>query len=160
MNDWSNFFIAIAGAAAALTGLIFVGVSISLTRILSIPKMPQRAAQSLILLFNALIVSLLCLVPAQSIKIIGSELLTIGLITWFVTFGPSLSMLKAAEVSIKKHYRQNIIFVQLAVLPFIASGVLTLLCGINGIYWLIPGMVFSFVKAVVDAWVLLVEINR
>jgi hypothetical protein len=160
MNDWSNFFVAIAGAAAALTGLIFVGVSISLTRILSIPKMPQRAAQSLILLFNALIVALLCLVPGQSVLLIGIELLVIGTATWIVTFKPGIAMLQAAERQYKRHYRQNILFTQLAVLPFVAAGTVCLIFGIKGIYILIPGMVFSFIKAVVDAWVLLVEINR
>jgi hypothetical protein len=34
MTGWENFFIAEMGASAALVGLIFVGVSINLTRIL------------------------------------------------------------------------------------------------------------------------------
>jgi modulator of FtsH protease len=29
-----------------------------------------------------------------------------------------------------------------------------------GIFWIVPAIVFSFIKAVLDAWVLLVEINR
>ena len=52
MSEWSNFFMAILGAAAALTGLIFVGVSISLTKILSIPTLPGRALISLTLLLT------------------------------------------------------------------------------------------------------------
>ena len=32
--------------------------------------------------------------------------------------------------------------------------------GFVGLYWLIPGILFSFIKALVDAWVLLVEIHR
>jgi hypothetical protein len=32
-EGWANFFIAQVGAAAALTGLIFVGVSINLNKI-------------------------------------------------------------------------------------------------------------------------------
>jgi hypothetical protein len=31
---------------------------------------------------------------------------------------------------------------------------------VEGLYWLVGGVVLSFVVAVVDAWVLLVEIQR
>jgi hypothetical protein len=48
MSGWENFFIAEVGASAALTGLIFVGVSINLARILSFPKLPNRALQPLL----------------------------------------------------------------------------------------------------------------
>jgi hypothetical protein len=47
MNEWHDFFIACAGASAALMGLIFVGVSINLTRILSFPTLPGRALISM-----------------------------------------------------------------------------------------------------------------
>jgi hypothetical protein len=32
--------------------------------------------------------------------------------------------------------------------------------GSEGLYWLVAGVVLSFVVAVIDAWVLLVEIHR
>ena len=40
----------------ALTGLIFVGVSINITKVLSFPKLPDRALLSLVLLLNILVV--------------------------------------------------------------------------------------------------------
>ena len=54
MADWNDFYIAVASASAALTGLIFVGISISLTKILTIPGLADRALLSLILLVNVL----------------------------------------------------------------------------------------------------------
>jgi modulator of FtsH protease len=42
MSGWDNFFLAEAGASAALTGLIFVGVSINLTK--SSPALGCQAA--------------------------------------------------------------------------------------------------------------------
>ncbi len=46
MNEWHDIFIATAGASAALTGLIFVEVSINLSRILAIPTLPGRAVKT------------------------------------------------------------------------------------------------------------------
>ncbi|HYB02575.1 MAG TPA: hypothetical protein VED37_20280 [Ktedonobacteraceae bacterium] len=65
MNGWENFFIAEVGASAALLGLIFVGVSINLTRILSISGLPNRALLALIILLTILVISSLLLVPEQ-----------------------------------------------------------------------------------------------
>jgi hypothetical protein len=38
MNEWHDFFLAQAGAAGVLTGLVFVGVSINLQMIVSDPS--------------------------------------------------------------------------------------------------------------------------
>jgi hypothetical protein len=159
-TSWNDFFVAILGAAAALTGLIFVGVSISLSRILSIPKLSSRAAESIILLVNVVVISALCLVPEQPLFYLAIEFLGIGTVIWIITFTLDLKMLLNADKAFKKHYRQNMLFTQLAILPYIVSGIVTLVQGSNGIYWLIPGIIFSFIKSVIDAWVLLVEINR
>jgi len=38
--------------------------------------------------------------------------------------------------------------------------VVVLTVGDVGLYWIVPAVIFSFLKAIIDAWVLLVEINR
>jgi hypothetical protein len=45
-------------------------------------------------------------------------------------------------------------------LPYLLAGVMILTSGQTGIYFLIPGIFISLVKALTDAWVLLVEIHR
>jgi hypothetical protein len=160
MTTWYYFFSAIAGAAAALTGLIFVAVSISLARILSVPPLTGRAFESLTLLFTVLTIAVLCLVPAQSSCVLGTEILVIGLSVWFITLRLDLKMANKSDHEFKKHYRLNILYTQVSVLPYIVAGIITVLQGFTGIYWLIPGIILSLTKALIDAWVLLIEIHR
>ena len=49
MGSWADFFSAELGAAAALTGLVIVGISINIARILAEPGLPGRAAETLVL---------------------------------------------------------------------------------------------------------------
>jgi hypothetical protein len=160
MNAWANFFVALAGAAAALTGLIFVGVSISLKSILATAHLSGRAVESIFLLMTILIIALLCLVPGQSPLSLGIEIGIIGVVGWVIMVKTDLRMLKTAEADHKRHYRRNLLFSQLAVVPYLLAAVVLVAVGPVGFYWLIPGIIFSFLKALVDSWVLLVEIHR
>jgi hypothetical protein len=55
MTGWDNFFLRSLGASAALTGLIFVGVSINHTRIMASPYLPNRALEALLALVSVLV---------------------------------------------------------------------------------------------------------
>jgi len=52
--DWEGLFLAGAGASAALAGLLFVAVSINLTRILEVSGRPGRAGEAIVLLVAVL----------------------------------------------------------------------------------------------------------
>ncbi len=77
MSEWTNFNLAVASASAALTGLIFVGISVNLTKILSIHGLPDRALLALLLLVNVLVVSILFLVLGLTTKTVGTVILAI-----------------------------------------------------------------------------------
>jgi hypothetical protein len=139
---------------------IFVAVSISLAKILSFEHLTGRPLGSLILLVAILITASLCLVPGQGAGVTGIEIIVIGLVVWGWVFKTDTRMLKTALPEHKKYYRQNLFFSQLAILPYILSGIVLITHGFVGLYCLIPGILFSFIKALVDAWVLLVEIHR
>jgi len=42
----------------------------------------------------------------------------------------------------------------------VIAGIILLLHGLEGLYLTVPAVLFSFVLALSEAWVLLVEINR
>jgi len=159
-SGWENFLLAEVGASAALTGLIFVGVSINLKRILGLPRLPSRALEALLLLLTVLVVSSLMLIPGQALRIMGFELLGVGLAVWVTMLFIDINMLRVTKRKYRAHNWLLIAMNQLSLLPYIIAGVLVLLQGANGLYWLPAAVLFSFVKAVVEAWVLLVEINR
>ena len=160
MKEWNDFYMAIAGASATLTGLIFVGVSISLTKILAIRGLPDRALLSLVLLLNTLVLSFLFLVPGLSIKTLAIWSLIISMFTWIVVFRCDLHIFINKERQYKRQYLFNILIDQVATILFIVAGTAMMANWADHEYWFVPAMLVSIVKAVVDGWVLLVEINR
>jgi hypothetical protein len=69
---WKDFLVAAAGAAGALGVLVFVALSINLKEILSMPSVPGRAGETVILLAAALIAALVALIPGLAAFVILS----------------------------------------------------------------------------------------
>ena len=69
--QWHDLFVAIAGAAAALTGLLFVAVSINLRQVLDYPSLPTRAVETLSLIGALLLPSVFMLTPASRSRCSG-----------------------------------------------------------------------------------------
>lgn len=160
LQNWSNFFVTTAEVAAALTGLIFVGVSISLARILEIPTLPGRALDALVTLLAIVVISLLTLVPGQSLTVLGVEWLIIGIAVWAIVLYSDTTMFKRTDQQYKKHYRANIFMGQIVTVPYLIAGIMLITGNSAGVYWIVPGFIFSLIKSLLDAWVLVIEINR
>jgi hypothetical protein len=157
-REWSDLFVASAGASAALTGLVFVAVSINVERILSFEGLPERALETVLILLGAVVVSILVLIPHQSQTALGTELLVQGLF-----FSGAVTVLVARGFSATKvHTRAatRLVSVAVATLPFAIGGISVLAGAGGGLYWTVTGLIAALVIGVVNAWVLLVEILR
>ncbi len=165
MSDWHDFFLATAGAAAVLAGLVFVGVSINLEMIVANPiyGLTGRALEALVLLMAVLFVSTLLLVPGQGMVLAGVEVLAVGIAEWAAIVAIQLLQLRnlrSLEPTLRRHFKARVVLDQVATLPMVAAGVAIMSWGVGGLYLLVAGVMLSFLVAVEQAWVLLVEIHR
>jgi hypothetical protein len=166
MDSWHDF-LAQAGAAGMLTGLVFVAVSINLQEIGSDESgsgLPGRAAEALILLVGVLTASVLLLMPGQGPAMVGAEVLAVGLATWGWVLAIQLLRLRSWGTMRPDLCRVFLLRMalgqQIATLQLVVAGIAVLVGGFGGFYWLVAGMVFSILVALFGAWVLLIEIHR
>jgi hypothetical protein len=157
---WANFFAAELAATASLTGLIIVAVSINLQHILAFPQLPGRAAEMLIMLVGALLACSFGLLPGQSPRLFGVEILGTGLL-----MSVSPIVIQARTVSIIK--TQPLAWWLWRHLIDLCSGVPVLVGGCylvagasGGLYWIAAGVLATLAATVWNAWVLLIEILR
>lgn len=156
---WQNFLIAEVGAAAALTGLLFVAVSINLDRILSFPKLPARAAETLSLLLLVVVITSLGLAPQPSSALAAEIIACAGLmsaVTAIVQWhhGPD------SPTDPAWWFLSRIATAQVPMLLFLTGGITLAARHGGGLYWVLPATLAAFLGAVYNAWVLLVEIIR
>ena len=157
-DSWHDLFVGVSGAAAVLTGLLFVSLSINLRQILGQAWLPRRAALTLVLLFEALVIAILGLVPGQSSTALAVELLVVGVATWL--FAIAVFTVRRPAIDYRQAIVANAVTAQLATLPVIAAGASLLARRGGGLYWLVPAMILLLSVGVIYAWVLLIEILR
>jgi hypothetical protein len=161
MNAWTNFFLTAAGASAALAGLVIVAVSVNISRILSFPPLPARAAAAIATLVLILVTSMAGLIP-QSMESFGMEVLLFGVSCWLLQVWDGRHMLRAHKEWKRPWYEAlvGLTMGQVQTLPFLIAGVLLAASDAVGLYWMAGGVIAIFVFSMVNAWVLLVEILR
>lgn len=159
-DSWTAPFTAVAGSSAALTGLLFVALSINLDRVIKGPGLVARAVEVLLLLVAVLVIATLLLMPGQgvqgaSIEILAVAIATSGLLGYIHVHAPR----RALGVT-RANFVMRVIGDHLGPL-FLIVGAVTLLLGSGGgLYWVVPALIATMVAAIIGAWVMLVEIVR
>jgi hypothetical protein len=158
VDAWANFGVAVTGASAALTGLLFVALSINLRQILRNATLSSRALLALLAVVP-LFSTMLLLVP-QPPRAYGIELLVLGAL-----FGAWLGYLcrpsaRPAEQPLAARVAGMVAPVAVVVAGTLAAGALLTAGQPAGIYALAVAVLAAFAGALTSTWVLVVEILR
>ena len=159
-DSWEPFFAAVVAASAALAGLVFVALSINLSRIIEHSSLVDRAGEAVVLLVSPVITGLAVLAPYRSVRTTGWLVLPAALGCWlFVTRlvlrgrarGPGQPRWQPAA-------RTGL--AEVALLPAVIGALLLLAGSTSGYGAVALGAVLCIGVGIIDAWVLLVEILR
>jgi hypothetical protein len=159
-DAWVGFGTAVATAAAALAGLLFIAVSINIKQILEIKSLPSRAAQTLILVATPLISALLVVVPGQARVALGVELLATGLVIGGAQVWLDLHAVRGPEDTVWRRIIGRILPAVLTCACLALAGVTLIAAAGGGLYWLVPSVLAALIFGLINVWVLLVEILR
>jgi modulator of FtsH protease len=160
LTDWQTLFAVQAGAAATLTGLVFVAASINLPQILKTPGLPGRAAESMLQFLQVFFVSSAILIPRQSLLAAGCEIFFVTALAWL---GQLVSLMRYARMRSghpAKWLAQRVVTAHIASIPLFTASVMLMLGNSVGLFVVMGGFFFSFVAGIIGAWVLLIEILR
>jgi hypothetical protein len=157
---WGDFLVAAAGAASALAGLVFVALSINLTRILELPGVSGRAGETILLLATALVSALLALIPGQSPSRLGTMLLVVWLVTWGLPTIVQVRIVSRRDYQRFRYWLMRFTLHQGATMPLLLAGLSLRGYVAGGLRWLAAALILSLIVALINAWVLLVEIVR
>jgi hypothetical protein len=81
VEKWGTFATVAGGAAAGLTGLLFVAVSIRIEAISKSEELRNRAGETLALFVTVLFTTILISIPDQSYRLLGFELIALAVFT-------------------------------------------------------------------------------
>ena len=160
LADWGGFFAASAGAAAGLTGLIIVAMSVNIGTIIGIPGMTSRAGATIATLVLAVVASIAALVPGQPLWLYGVEVLVFGAVAAVFAGDSAVRVVAAASRGSRGVGVLKSAVVIAQVLPYLVGGALLIAGDAGGLGWIAAGVMLVFVGSVLNAWVLLVEVRR
>lgn len=164
VEAWHELFIASAGAAAALSGLLFVAVSINLGAILAEEErigstyLTGRALESLVALLIVLAISIVGLDPAISrVGFAAFLFLCAGL----SAISPVRAVTAYRNSGVKPvAFDLRLALALLLVAAYAVAAATLLAQGGGGLHWLPLGFIVGIGIAASNAWILLVEVLR
>jgi hypothetical protein len=154
--QWHDYFLMVGGGAAALTGLVFVAMTLHLDDITRNPVHRHRARTILTGLTAVFIRCALVLMAGQNDRAVAVELIGVLLVVEAILYNSIRQAAQGADPSVL--WRTIGSFATLVVEQ--AGAVVLFLGGAWGLYVVGLGMMSSFVFMVSGAWLLLVGVGK
>lgn len=160
LEGWTDFNVAMVGAAAALAGLLIVAMSVNIEAITSSAELPARAGASIAQLALAIVACAVGLMPDQTAVAHGLEVLVAALIAALFQVAAVRAIVRnRRDTAVERVIRSALGIVPLA--AFAIGGVLVVSgaasAGLTAIGF---GAVLAVIVSIVMAWVVLVEVLR
>jgi hypothetical protein len=154
-GTWHDFGVTVGGLAGALTGLLFVAVSIKSETLASSRSLSARAAQTLVLFMTSALAAVFLVAP-QPAGALGGELIALAAVS-----GAALFVFDRRgghdQASRVARYIERASPNTITALLYGIAGVTFLVTAGGGLYWLIPAAVTSLTGGVINAWLFLLR---
>jgi hypothetical protein len=154
---WLSFGEALAAVAGALTGLLFVAVSVKSTVLAASRGLSYRAAQTLVLFMISVLMAVLLVAPQPAVSL-GWELLAVAVVSGIALLVFDRRAGHGSDQGVARYIERFSPNTITALLVGVAGLTFLLKAG-GGLYWLIPAAVASLLGGVVNAWLFLVKVT-
>jgi modulator of FtsH protease len=155
---WHDFFVMLGSAAAALTGLVFVALSLHLDRVAADPFHRFRAGVSVAGLSSVVVLSGAFLVPTQSHQAVGIEVIAIS--AFFVWLNATAGRHRAPVITGQSHPPTRLIYGLTTTVVYTIAGLVLFFGSGAGLLILAAAMGNSMVASIKTAWDLMIQLRH
>jgi len=145
---WQNFYLMMGTANAAITGLVFVALSIHLREVLDHPLLRPRAVIALVVLTTQIVISAVVLTP-QPRELMGVEIFVLNGIFLFLNLRNRLQLTVNTAALVSLAIRLTYLYASISLIVGVGGG----------FYVLALVLVLTLARTMASCWALLTALE-